>query len=118
MKLRKLLKCTFHYQSAFVFCSEFNLSVILYFTHRTEKLTAERRAAEAEIQERLRKFQIVDPELLVVDDFEDVVEEPEFIELTQEHRARINAAICGPPDQVCCPRFVVVYCYVPVKRIS
>ena len=68
---------------------------------RTEKLTAERRAAEAEIQERLRKFQIVDPELLVVDDFEDVVEEPEFIELTQEQRARINAAICGPPDQVC-----------------
>ncbi|KAM7350486.1 ulp1 [Cochliomyia hominivorax] len=71
----------------------------------TEKLTAERRAAEAEIQERLRKFQIVDPELLVVDDFEDVIEEPEFVELTQEHRARINAAICGPLDQVLVSKF-------------
>lgn len=67
---------------------------------RAEKLTEERRAAEAEIQERLRKFQIVDPELLVVDDFEDLEPEPEFVELTPECRARINAAICGPPDQV------------------
>lgn len=74
--------------------------MLLNFSFRAEKISAERRAAEAEIRERLRKFQIVDPELLVVDDFEDAIEEPEFVELTQQHRARINAAICGPPDQV------------------
>uniref|UniRef100_A0A1A9W680 Ubiquitin-like protease family profile domain-containing protein n=1 Tax=Glossina brevipalpis TaxID=37001 RepID=A0A1A9W680_9MUSC len=70
-----------------------------------EKLAAERRAAEAEIQERLRTFQIVDPELLVIDDFEEPVVEEELIELTQEHHTRINAAICGPPDQVLVSKF-------------
>ncbi|XP_075154447.1 ulp1 [Haematobia irritans] len=70
-----------------------------------EKLASERRAAEAEIQERLRKFQIVDPELLVVDDFADLVPEPEFVELTPQHVDRINAAIRGPPDQVLVSKF-------------
>lgn len=79
--------------------SRYKIIIFLHYLS-TEKLTAERRAAEAEIQERLRKFQIVDPELLVIDDFEDAIEEPEFVELKQEHRARINAAICGPLDQV------------------
>lgn len=79
---------------------KWDFSISLNGVFRTEKLTAERRAAEAEIQERLRKFQIVDPELLVIDDFEDVIEEPEFIELTPDHRARINAALHGPLDQV------------------
>ncbi|XP_013118762.2 uncharacterized protein LOC106095877 isoform X2 [Stomoxys calcitrans] len=69
-----------------------------------DKLTLERRAAEAEIQERLRKFQIVDPDLLVVDDFEDVLE-PEFVELTQQHVERINAAIRGPLDTVLVSKF-------------
>lgn len=74
--------------------------VVLYFFPRAEKLSAERKAAEAEIQERLRKFQIVDPELLIVDDFEDLIPEPEFVELTEAHRARINASVYGgPPDQ-------------------
>lgn len=67
-----------------------------------EKLTAERRAAELEMHERLRKIQIVDPDLLVIDDFPEpeVEEEPEFIELTPEHQARIKAAVIGSPDQV------------------
>ncbi|XP_061396610.1 uncharacterized protein LOC133332243 [Musca vetustissima] len=70
-----------------------------------EKLASERKAAEADIQERLRNFQIVDPVLFVVDDFEDVEPEPEFVELTPEHRARINASICGPLDQVLVSKF-------------
>lgn len=67
---------------------------------RVEKLALERKAAEADIQERLRNFQIVDPGLFVVDDFEDVEPEPEFVELTPEHRSRINASVGGPLDQV------------------
>uniref|UniRef100_A0A0A1WRA7 Sentrin-specific protease 1 n=1 Tax=Zeugodacus cucurbitae TaxID=28588 RepID=A0A0A1WRA7_ZEUCU len=72
-----------------------------------EKLTAERRAAELEMHERLRKIQIVDPELLVIDDFPEpeVEEEPEFIELTQEHQNRIKAAVMGSPDQVLVSKF-------------
>lgn len=63
-------------------------------------MAADRLAAEAEIQEHFRRIKIVNPELLVVDDFEGLIEEPEFVELTAQHRAAINAAICGPPDQV------------------
>uniref|UniRef100_W8AV12 Sentrin-specific protease 1 n=1 Tax=Ceratitis capitata TaxID=7213 RepID=W8AV12_CERCA len=72
-----------------------------------EKLTAERRAAELEMQERLRKIQIVDPDLLVIDDFPEPVieEEPEFIDLTPEHQNRIKAAVMGPPDQVLVSKF-------------
>ncbi|XP_073834403.1 ulp1 [Musca autumnalis] len=70
-----------------------------------EKLASERKAAEADIQERLRNFQIVDPVLFVVDDFEDVEPEPEFVELTPEHRTRIKAAVCGPLDQVLVSKF-------------
>uniref|UniRef100_T1PC08 Ulp1 protease family protein n=1 Tax=Musca domestica TaxID=7370 RepID=T1PC08_MUSDO len=70
-----------------------------------EKLALERKAAEADIQERLRNFQIVDPGLFVVDDFEDVEPEPEFVELTPEHRSRINASVCGPLDQVLVSKF-------------
>ncbi|XP_036319126.1 uncharacterized protein LOC118733707 isoform X2 [Rhagoletis pomonella] len=72
-----------------------------------EKLTAERRAAELEMQDRLRKIQIVDPDLLVIDDFpvQEVEEEPEFVELTPEYQARIKEAIIGPPDQVLVSKF-------------
>ncbi|XP_053950602.1 uncharacterized protein LOC128858391 isoform X1 [Anastrepha ludens] len=72
-----------------------------------EKLTSERRAAELEMHERLRKIQIVDPDLLVIDDFPEpeIEEEPEFIELTPEYQARIKEAIVGPPDQVLVSKF-------------
>ncbi|XP_067641015.1 uncharacterized protein Ulp1 isoform X3 [Eurosta solidaginis] len=72
-----------------------------------EKLTAERRAAELEMQDRLRKIQIVDPDFLVIDDFPipEVEEEPEFVELTPEYQAKIKAAIIGPPDQVLVSKF-------------
>uniref|UniRef100_A0A1A9VXV3 Uncharacterized protein n=1 Tax=Glossina austeni TaxID=7395 RepID=A0A1A9VXV3_GLOAU len=53
-----------------------------------EKFSAARRAAE--IQERLRTFQIVDPEVLVIDDVEEPVGETELIELTQEHNTRLT----------------------------
>ncbi|XP_011214028.2 uncharacterized protein LOC105233605 isoform X2 [Bactrocera dorsalis] len=77
-----------------------------------EKLTAERRAAELEMHERLRKIQIVDPDLLVIDDFPEpeVEEEPEFIELTPEHQARIKAAVIGSSDQLLVSKFNLNIC--------
>ncbi|XP_039959637.1 uncharacterized protein LOC126759632 isoform X2 [Bactrocera neohumeralis] len=77
-----------------------------------EKLTAERRAAEFEMHERLRKIQIVDPDLLVIDDFPEpeVEEEPEFIELTPEHQARIKAAVIGSSDQLLVSKFNLNIC--------
>uniref|UniRef100_A0A1A9UZJ2 Ubiquitin-like protease family profile domain-containing protein n=1 Tax=Glossina austeni TaxID=7395 RepID=A0A1A9UZJ2_GLOAU len=81
------------------------LSEVQQTNTMVEKFSAARRAAEAEIQERLRTFQIVDPELLVIDDFEEPVAEAELIELTQEHNTRVNAAICGPTDQVLVSKF-------------
>uniref|UniRef100_A0A0K8VAE8 Sentrin-specific protease 1 n=1 Tax=Bactrocera latifrons TaxID=174628 RepID=A0A0K8VAE8_BACLA len=77
-----------------------------------EKLTAERRAAELEMHERLRKIQIVDPDLLVIDDFPEpeVEEEPEFIELTPEHQAHIKAAVIGSSDQLLVSKFNLNIC--------
>lgn len=71
-----------------------------------EELSAETRDKEREMHQRLRDLQIVDPDLIVIDDFPEEDEEPEYPVLTPEHEAIIkNAAFGGPADQMLISKF-------------
>ncbi|XP_055910942.1 sentrin-specific protease 1 isoform X2 [Eupeodes corollae] len=71
-----------------------------------EELSAETRDKEKEMQDRLKELQIVDPDLIIVDDFPEGEEEPEFPAITPEHEAIIKGALFGgPPDQMLISKF-------------
>lgn len=71
-----------------------------------EELSAETRDKEKEMQQRLKDLQIVDPELIIIDDFPEEEEEPEYPVLTPEHEAIIKTAVFGgPPDQMLISKF-------------
>lgn len=55
---------------------------------------------ESEIRDSLSNVHIIDPELIVLDDFADVEVEPEFIEFNKQQKDIIESALRGPPDQV------------------
>lgn len=71
-----------------------------------EAAAAKTRDMEKEMQMRLRQLQIVDPDLVVIDDFPEEEEEPEFPVLTPEHEAIIkNAVFGGSADQMLISKF-------------
>lgn len=64
---------------------------------------------ESEIRDSLSNVHIIDPELIVLDDFADVEVEPEFIEFNKQQKDIIESALRGPPDQVRIYKIFLIY---------